>query len=123
MRVEIGKPTKIDEATSLVSMGHFARICVEIDLKTPLISKFQLRRKVRKIECEVIHLVCFSCGIFNHRNDEYPSEQETTPSESEGSRTDDREDENPSNYQGKVQKMDQHPPINLEVIDNCGYGC
>ena len=30
---KIGKPVKFDEATSLVSKGHFASMCVEIDLE------------------------------------------------------------------------------------------
>ena len=67
---KIGKHVKIDESTSLVSRGHFAYMCMEIDLEKPLISKFQLMRKTRKIEYEGIHLVCFSCGRFNHQNDE-----------------------------------------------------
>ena len=49
-------------------------ICMEIDLEKPLISKFQLKRKVRKIEYEGIHLVSFSYGKFNYRNDECFSE-------------------------------------------------
>ena len=57
VREKIGKPVKIDEATSLASRGHFARICVEIDLKMSMISKFHLRLKVRKIDYKGIHLV------------------------------------------------------------------
>ena len=70
---KIGKPIKIDEATSLVLRDHFARMWVEIDLEKSLISKFQLMCKVKKIEYEGIHLVCFSCDRFNHRKDECPS--------------------------------------------------
>ena len=47
---KIGKPVKIDEARFLVSRGHFAHVCMEIDLEKPLIFKFQLKRKVKKIE-------------------------------------------------------------------------
>ena len=71
---KIGKLVKIDEPTSLVSRGHFAHICMEIDLVKPLISEFQLKRKVRKIEYEGIHLVSFSYGRFNYRKDECFSE-------------------------------------------------
>ena len=70
---KIVKLVKFDEATSLVSRGHFAHMCMEINLEKPLISKFQLRHKIRKIEYEGIHLVCFSYGRFNHRKDECPS--------------------------------------------------
>ena len=55
-------PVKIDEATSLVSRGLFARICVEVDLSKPLLSKFQLRRRIRRVEYEGIFLVCFDWG-------------------------------------------------------------
>ena len=64
--------------------------------------------------------MCFSCGRFNHRKDECHLEQEMKPSESEGSKIEDKEDDNPSNGQGKVQKKNQDPPTNLEVINNCG---
>ena len=67
---KIGKPIKIDYATSLVSRGHFARICIEVDLEKPLVSKFELRSKVRRVEYEGIHLICFACGRFNHKKEE-----------------------------------------------------
>ena len=54
---KIGKPGKIDSTSSLITRGHFARICMEVDLKKPLISKFELRRRTRRIEYEGIHLV------------------------------------------------------------------
>ena len=38
---KFGKPIKIDTAISLVSRGHFARLCVEVDLSKPLISNFK----------------------------------------------------------------------------------
>lgn len=48
----IGEPKHIDKATSLVSRGRFARMCVEVDITKPLLSKFKLRRRVRRIEYE-----------------------------------------------------------------------
>ena len=65
VREKIGKPVKFDEATSLVSRDHFVHLCVEINLEKPMISKFQLRRKIREIEYEDIHLVCFGYSKFN----------------------------------------------------------
>lgn len=35
----------------------------------PLLSKFKLRRRVRRIEYEGIHLICFKCGVYGHRED------------------------------------------------------
>ena len=36
---KICKPVKIDSTTSMVSRGHFTRVCVEIDLTKQLISR------------------------------------------------------------------------------------
>lgn len=64
---EIGRPIKIDTTTSLVSKGRFARVCVEVDLTNPLLSKFTVGDMVVPIEYEGIHMVCFSCGIYGHK--------------------------------------------------------
>ena len=66
---KIGKPIRIDRTTGLVSRGKFARLCVEVDITKPLMSKFKLRRRVRRIEYEGIHLVCFNCGVYGHRKE------------------------------------------------------
>lgn len=66
----IGEPKNIDEATSLVSRGRFARMCIEVDITKPLLSKYKLRRRVRTIEYEGIHLVCFKCGIYGHKEEQ-----------------------------------------------------
>lgn len=51
MKIEerIGKPRKIDEATSLVSRWMFARICVKVDITKSLVARFKLRGVVRRI--------------------------------------------------------------------------
>ncbi|XVF80636.1 hypothetical protein PTKIN_Ptkin15bG0090000 [Pterospermum kingtungense] len=59
-------PVRVDQATSLVSRGKFARLCVEDDITKPLLSKLKLKRRVRRIEYEGIHQVCFHCGIYGH---------------------------------------------------------
>ena len=41
--LKIGKPVRVDNETSAMSRGHYARICVEVDLSKPLVSKFKLR--------------------------------------------------------------------------------
>ena len=86
MRVgsKIGNPIKIDDATSTVSRGHYARICVEVDQMKPLISKFRLKRRVRRLEHEGIHLMCFGCGMYEHRIEDCPQvlrEQTVTPAQ------------------------------------------
>ncbi|XP_019175434.1 PREDICTED: uncharacterized protein LOC109170738 [Ipomoea nil] len=62
----IGRTVRVDRATSLGSRGRFARICVEIDMRKPIISKFNYEGKVRYVVYEGIHLVCFSCGVYGH---------------------------------------------------------
>lgn len=66
---KIGRPIRVDQATSLVSRGKFARICVEVDIPKPLLTKFMLRIKVRKIEYKGIHLICFKCGVYGHHQE------------------------------------------------------
>ncbi|XP_019171049.1 PREDICTED: uncharacterized protein LOC109166607 [Ipomoea nil] len=39
---QIGRPIKVDTTTSLASKGRFARVCVEVDITKPLVSKFVL---------------------------------------------------------------------------------
>lgn len=70
---KIGEPKYIDQATNIVSRGRFARMCVEVDITKPLLSKFKLRRRIRRIEYEGIHLVCFKCGIYGHNEDSCPT--------------------------------------------------
>ncbi|XP_031108885.1 uncharacterized protein LOC116013635 [Ipomoea triloba] len=64
---EVGRPVKVDYTTSLVSKGKFGRICVELDMTKPLLSKFTLAEEVWPIEYEGIHMVCFKCGIYSHK--------------------------------------------------------
>lgn len=66
----IGEPMKVDQATGSVSRGKFARICVEVDLTKPLLSKFKLRNQIRRIEYQGLHLICFGCGVYGHRKEE-----------------------------------------------------
>lgn len=70
VREKIGQPIRIDSATSLTLRGKFARLCVEVDITKPLLEKFWLRRRVRRIEYEGIHLVCFKCGVYGHSQEQ-----------------------------------------------------
>lgn len=57
--------------------GQFAQVCVEVDLSKSLLSKFRLKCRVRKIEYEGMHIICFDCGISGHCKDGCP---DRTPS-------------------------------------------
>ncbi|CAN1145597.1 hypothetical protein LINPERHAP2_LOCUS14763 [Linum perenne] len=63
----IGKTVRIDHTTLEGSRGNFARICVEVDLSKPMLSKYRLRRRVRRIEYEGLHIICFNCGCYGHK--------------------------------------------------------
>ncbi|KAG5219090.1 receptor protein [Salix suchowensis] len=77
----IGKTLKIDRATSVGSRGKFARLCVEVDLTKPLLAKFKLRRRIRRIMYEGLHLVCFKCGQYGHKQELCPNEIHTEKEE------------------------------------------
>lgn len=55
----IGRTFKIDRTTAIGTRGHYVRICVEVDLTKSLLSKFKLRRHIRRITYEGLHLICF----------------------------------------------------------------
>ncbi|XP_019150319.1 PREDICTED: uncharacterized protein LOC109147133 [Ipomoea nil] len=66
---KIGRIIKIDDTTSLMTRGKFGRICVEVDISKQLLAKFDLHDKVWLIEYEGLHLVCFKCGIYSHKQE------------------------------------------------------
>lgn len=78
---QIGRPIKIDHATSFANRGMFARMCVEVDITKPFVSKFKLKRRVRRIEYEGVHLVCFCCGIYGYNKDSCSSNPDKKVSE------------------------------------------
>ncbi|XP_019200239.1 PREDICTED: uncharacterized protein LOC109193862 [Ipomoea nil] len=59
---KVERPIRVDHATGLALQGKFARMCVEIDL-------FRLRKRMRFIAYEGIHLVCFNCGMYDHNHE------------------------------------------------------
>ncbi|CAN1134646.1 hypothetical protein LINPERHAP2_LOCUS8395 [Linum perenne] len=65
----IGKTVRIDHTTLEGTRGNFTRICVEVDLSKPLLSKYRLRRRVRRIEYEGLHTICFNCGCYGHKDE------------------------------------------------------
>ncbi|XP_019178357.1 PREDICTED: uncharacterized protein LOC109173571 [Ipomoea nil] len=80
----IRRTVRDDQATSLVSRGKFTRICIEIDMRKPLISKFTYKEKVRQVAYEGIHLVCFSCGLYGHAKDACPLRRKPTAEQGDG---------------------------------------
>ncbi|PNY13535.1 hypothetical protein L195_g010191 [Trifolium pratense] len=62
----IGKTVKVDKNTLLQERGKYARLCVEVDLSKPLLAMFELKGRHYKVEYEGLHLLCLSCGRFDH---------------------------------------------------------
>lgn len=77
----IGRPIQIDEATMLVTIGRFARVCVEVDLLKPLKGVIYLNGERLNIEYEGLHIVCYSCGTYGHLVDRCPlrTQEKTSP--------------------------------------------
>ena len=62
----IGKVVKIDQSMSINEKGGFARICVDIDLQSPLLLAFKIFDEERQLVYEGLHLLCFGCGRYGH---------------------------------------------------------
>lgn len=63
---KIGRTVKVDATTELQARGKYARVCVEIDLNKPLLSKYKLDGRTFFIEYESMHYICFKCGLYGH---------------------------------------------------------
>ncbi|KAI7979724.1 hypothetical protein LOK49_Contig267G00002 [Camellia lanceoleosa] len=68
----LGTPLKIDINTAMAARGKYARVCVEMDLRKPLISHLTIGRYHYVVEYEHLHTLCFSCGRVGHRKDRCP---------------------------------------------------
>ncbi|WCJ25233.1 zinc ion binding nucleic acid binding [Euphorbia peplus] len=71
----MGKAIKVDKNTLEASRGRFARVCVEIDLTSPLVAKFSIDEVPFRIEYEGLHTACTNCGRYGHLRDvcKFPS--------------------------------------------------
>lgn len=71
----IGKAIKVDEMTLKRARTMYARMCVEIDLKAPLLPSYTVDGNLLKIEYEGLHMICFHCGKFGHDDSHCPAKQ------------------------------------------------
>ncbi|XP_019167804.1 PREDICTED: uncharacterized protein LOC109163508 [Ipomoea nil] len=112
---KIGEPKYVDEATSVGSKGRFARMCVEVDLTKPLLSKFTAKMKVQRIEYEGMYQICFHCGVYGHAAEACPwksAEEGHTTAETGGAQGNDRRQPN--------KESDQPVSIRLEIVERYG---
>lgn len=63
----LGKTLKINKNTDMANQGKFARLCVEMNVSKPLISKFVIGGRLQKVEYEGIRIICFRCDYIGHR--------------------------------------------------------
>ncbi|CAN1177321.1 Putative ribonuclease H protein At1g65750, partial [Linum perenne] len=80
---KIGQLVRIDPTTLAMERGNYARICVRVDQSKKLLSKYKLLHRIRLVEYEGLHVVCFKCGIYGHTNDICPSATATADLEGE----------------------------------------
>ncbi|KAI3988362.1 hypothetical protein MKX01_012151, partial [Papaver californicum] len=65
----IGKTIKVDITTESLTVRRYARICIEVHLRKPLLPSFCIGRSFQQIEYEGIDSSCFTCGRLNHKAD------------------------------------------------------
>ncbi|CAI0391989.1 unnamed protein product [Linum tenue] len=60
----IGKPLRVDQATSTGARLDYARVCVQVDLTKPLLSQFRIHGIKYFIQYEGLDKICLKCGKF-----------------------------------------------------------
>lgn len=53
--------------------GHYARICVLVNLEEQLMAGFSLDGEDYYVEYEGLHLLCTNCGLYGHKSVECKS--------------------------------------------------
>ncbi|XP_021747564.1 uncharacterized protein LOC110713420 [Chenopodium quinoa] len=61
-----GIPIRVNYATDHITRARYARVCLDIDLTSPLISKVWVGNSWQIIEYENIQCLCFLCGKIGH---------------------------------------------------------
>lgn len=106
---------KIDQVTSLLSRGQFARICVELDLRKPIESNVVARGLLLQLEYEGLHTICFKCGLYGHLDskciksitkDDKKGEEQAVPAEGTHSQVPKVGDEATKNPQPNAVRAD-----------------
>ncbi|XP_015931305.1 uncharacterized protein LOC107457649 [Arachis duranensis] len=62
----VRKPIRIDLATKSAERGKYARVCVQINLRLPVIKRIQVDGHMYDIEFEHLNLICEKCSYFGH---------------------------------------------------------
>lgn len=62
----------MDDTTLATTQGKFARVCIELDLKKPLQSRYRTRGREWKLQYEGLQDICFICRKYGHRDRGFP---------------------------------------------------
>jgi hypothetical protein len=68
----IGRTVKVDKNTLTRERGKYARLCVEVDLRKPLLAMFTIKGRQYNVEYEGLHFLCTTCGKFGHYKEGCP---------------------------------------------------
>ncbi|XP_071932889.1 uncharacterized protein [Coffea arabica] len=62
----LGKALKVDFQTLSAIRGKYARLCVEVGLKKPLVLFVWVDNELQVVEYEGLKAICFECGQYGH---------------------------------------------------------
>ena len=63
----IGKVLRIDTHTAMEARGRYARLCIQVDIKKPIIDTILIGKFEQPVIYEGIHELCFSGGRIGHK--------------------------------------------------------
>lgn len=59
------------------SRGRYARVCVEVDLKKPLVPQFILNDDIQRVKDEGFHLILYALSVGKNRMELCPKQNQT----------------------------------------------
>lgn len=71
------EPYLINECTVDSSRGRYARVCVEVDLKKPLVPQFILNDDIQRVKDEGFHLILYALSVGKNRMELCPKQNQT----------------------------------------------
>ena len=64
---KVGKPIRVDYATNNLTRARYARVCVEIMLEKPILTRVWVGNHWQAIIYENLHILCFHWGRIGHQ--------------------------------------------------------
>lgn len=75
----LGSVVKVDTLTLAQARGQFGRLCVEINLKKPLMPYVEVEGIAYGVVYEGISMICFNCGCYGHVKASCPYQKPEQP--------------------------------------------